>query len=102
MLGAFAPIMPSPALSVDYAPYIRELVKCDDREEALVQAHSIESGRGTRNSMRGKYRRMYDYDCVASLRGSYFIGLEDTSAAVISNTENAAANGSGRGVTVEE
>lgn len=72
MLSATAPIMPSPILSVDYAPYIRQLVKRDDEEARMMEANSIASNRGTRNSSRNLYRRMYDYDCVPSIQNSYF------------------------------
>lgn len=76
MLGACAPTMPSPVLSVDYAPYVRQLVKCDEEEEKVTGAQTIASNRGTRNSTRNAYRRMYDYDCVASIKGSYLSDAE--------------------------
>ncbi|TIA95972.1 hypothetical protein E3P96_03722 [Wallemia ichthyophaga] len=70
MLGAFAPIMPSAVLAVDYAPYIRQLVACDDEQERLAVGEMEGSSRGTRNS-RNRYRRMYDFESVASIKGSY-------------------------------
>ncbi|TIC01775.1 hypothetical protein E3Q17_01655 [Wallemia mellicola] len=59
MLSATAPIMPSPILSVDYAPYIRQLVKRDDEEARMMEANSIASNRGTpyRTAISGKGKK---------------------------------------------